>query len=693
MAAFLERLSFVFDWFSSALMVLFGIGFVIFIHELGHFLAAKWAGVKVEKFALGFFNVLVSYRKGLGIRFGSSAQAYEEMLKGEREGTPPKDMGSIGETEYSLRLLPLGGFVKMLGEDPGDESTKSSDPRAYGNKPVGARMVIISAGVIMNLLFGILCNAWAHLRGMEEAPAILGMVVAGQPAYAAGLRPGDEIIKLDGRTDITFRDLSLAASLSGAGQALKMDVRRPGVAEPIHFEIEPRREPGDSNPRIGVFFAFGLALANPPFTPPSGLESTRPPELHPGDVVKSVGLTQSELQPVSNGRDLDRWLANHRDQPIAVELAREYNSKGRRLRAAETARVTIPPAPFVDFGFRLTVGPVAAVRKGSPADLAGFQVGDQIAKVNGAPDFDPMRLPDLAFQSAGKSMSFEVRRGDSAKPTIETLEAMPDDTPPWIEPFSEKEPLDVPGLGFAVRIEPTIVAVAQGSPAARAGLQAGDRLRSVTLPAAARANAPKPKPIPLVGDNAEAWPALFVRLQSVPRGKTAFQVESRSTAVELTPEPVADWYNPMRGLQFMILTRDVPPRGVAESFRLGCRDTWEVVTSIPALIRGMVQQRLGKDQIGGPVEIFRQSFKAAQAGWAPLIGLLGLLSINLAVFNFFPIPPLDGGQMLFLLVEKIRGRPLSDNWIWIPTMVGLVLIVALFVFVFFNDIVKLITSP
>src|SRR5277367_939727 len=100
------------------LQVAVGLGFVIFIHELGHFLLAKWNGVKVEKFSIGFGPTLFGWTRG--------------------------------ETEYVLALLPLGGFVKMLGEGP-DEQEKSTDPRAYPNKSVSARMAIISAGVIMNL--------------------------------------------------------------------------------------------------------------------------------------------------------------------------------------------------------------------------------------------------------------------------------------------------------------------------------------------------------------------------------------------------------------------------------------------------------------------------------------------------------------------------------------------------------------
>ena len=99
------------------IVVAIGFGFVVFVHELGHFLAAKWARVRVEQFAIGFGHALVSFRKGLGFRFGSSGREYEQLLKAEREGIQPADVQAISPTEYRLNWMPLGGYVKMLGQD------------------------------------------------------------------------------------------------------------------------------------------------------------------------------------------------------------------------------------------------------------------------------------------------------------------------------------------------------------------------------------------------------------------------------------------------------------------------------------------------------------------------------------------------------------------------------------------------
>src|SRR5690606_23754103 len=145
------------------------------IHELGHFLVAKWCKVKVKIFSLGFGPALISYRKGIGLRLGSTMPAYQRSLAehGEQAAAPP-ERRDVGDTEYSLRAVPLGGFVKMLGEDEevDSENVRTSDPRAYPNKPVSARMAIISAGVIMNVVSGLIFFAIAYGRGgLPEVPA------------------------------------------------------------------------------------------------------------------------------------------------------------------------------------------------------------------------------------------------------------------------------------------------------------------------------------------------------------------------------------------------------------------------------------------------------------------------------------------------------------------------------------------
>src|SRR3954466_378742 len=184
------------------LLLAFGFGFVVFWHELGHFLAAKWAGVKVEQFAVGFGQAVVAFRKGMGVRLGSTqkefrrrirehlikAGAIEEAKDDEEEAEltegqvarGAKELG-ISETEYRLNWIPLGGYVKMLGQDDLKPNSEAEDPRAFNRQTIGKRMVIVSAGVIMNVFLAAIGFMVLFLIGFHVPPAIVGDVMPGSP--------------------------------------------------------------------------------------------------------------------------------------------------------------------------------------------------------------------------------------------------------------------------------------------------------------------------------------------------------------------------------------------------------------------------------------------------------------------------------------------------------------------------------
>lgn len=652
----------------NILMVAVGLGFVIFLHELGHFLLAKWYGVKVEKFSIGFGPTLLGFHKG--------------------------------ETEYVLAAVPLGGFVKMLGEGPDEEASKSTDPRAYPNKSVGARMAIISAGVIMNLILGLACFVYAYGQGMEEIPTKIGAVMAGSPAYVAGMRPGDEIVSIDGRGDLTFNNMTLKIRLSGQGQVLHFELKRPGRDALIPIDIEPRREGTAEHPGIGISPSRDLIMYGPPgshpFVAPAGL--ARPvPEPDGGfqrrDRVVAVGRVGQEPSLVEDFQEYERIVARHRDKDLNVVVERLPKAGASRAAnsAPERATVVLPPNHFVDFGFRLKIEPIAAVQKDSLAEQAGFRKGDLIVKVGGV-DFDPMSLPSVCYDHAGRPMTFRVERRDvdGATKTIE-LTATPDDTPPWTELAFPSEPVEVSGLGLAYPVRPAITAVAAGSPAARAGLEIGDVINAMTIPPMPAAKGePVEKPDEFTFDDKSAdWPRAFQILQLGPRRAVELTVNKSNKKVLITPEPNLEWFHVMRGEQFQPLFRKLPPLDAKAALRRGFDDTVENILNIYAMFRSLAQSRVSPKNLGGPILIAQVAYSAAGSSLTDLVHFLGILSINLAVLNFLPIPPLDGGQMLFLLAEKVRGKPLPDSALIAGTYVGLVLVLGLMVFVIFQDVARL----
>ena len=150
--------------------MIFGFGFVVFIHELGHFLAAKYVRIRVEQFALGFGNAIWAWRKGLGLRRGTTTPEYHKRIRehlniadsdkdltGQQIEKGCKELG-LGETEYRLNWVPLGGYVKMVGQDDMDPNAISTDPRSFTQKSVGARVLVISAGVIFNVILAALLS-------------------------------------------------------------------------------------------------------------------------------------------------------------------------------------------------------------------------------------------------------------------------------------------------------------------------------------------------------------------------------------------------------------------------------------------------------------------------------------------------------------------------------------------------------
>jgi regulator of sigma E protease len=185
---------------ASAIVVL---SFMIFVHELGHFLAAKKSGVGVEKFSIGFGPRLWSTRRG--------------------------------ETEYLLSAVPFGGYVKMVGDSPDDEVV--DEEKSFLLKPVWKRATIVFAGPASNLLSAIAIMYTVYLVGVPAMLATVGTVKEGFPAEEAGMIPGDAIVAVDGNPVETWEDLT-ALVHDSAGVEREFSVRR--GEESLVFAITPR---------------------------------------------------------------------------------------------------------------------------------------------------------------------------------------------------------------------------------------------------------------------------------------------------------------------------------------------------------------------------------------------------------------------------------------------------------------------
>jgi len=197
---------------TSTVAAIVVLGLLIFVHELGHFLAAKRVGVGVLRFSLGFGPVVA--RK------------------------------QVGQTEYALSAIPLGGYVKMVGqEDDGSEPDPETVNRddSFAVKPLWARALIVAAGPAFNLLFASLLFSFLFATGVPVATSRIGDVKEGMPAAAAGLRSGDEIVSVDGTAIDRWEALS-AAIRESDGRKVDIVFRRDGVEQRV--SIQPERTEG-----------------------------------------------------------------------------------------------------------------------------------------------------------------------------------------------------------------------------------------------------------------------------------------------------------------------------------------------------------------------------------------------------------------------------------------------------------------
>jgi regulator of sigma E protease len=339
------------------------LGALIFIHELGHYLVAKAFNVKVERFSLGFGHAI--FRR------------------------------TVGETEYVIAWLPLGGYVKMLGELPGEELPPAERARSFNGQAVWKRVAISLAGPVMNLVLPVVVLAGVFMSGMPVPTSRIGAVVPGSAAEQAGLEPGDRIVAVGGEPVSRWEGVTDAVQRAGDAP-LAFAVERQG--ERYEFEVVP--EDG----RLGIDHsapaaAIGIVARDAPAAR-AGLQT--------GDRIVAVG-----------GRELDDWydlgpaLAA---APPSVEL-----EVARRLEdGEETLRIALPEAaePWTLERLGIMSGDVAvaAVDPNSPAARAGLEPGDLILSIDGEPLISFRALAARIRSGGGAEIALVVLRDGARVP-------------------------------------------------------------------------------------------------------------------------------------------------------------------------------------------------------------------------------------------------------------------------------------
>lgn len=329
------------------------------------------------------------------------------------------------------------------------------------------------------------------------------------------------------------------------------------------------------------------------------------------------------------------------------------------------------------------MGKVTAVQANSPAAGAGIVPGDRI----GDPAGNPMVLPGWLRRRAGKTVDLKVQQEGAGEPRVERVRLR---RPIEFAPPAYNSPVSSSALGVAYQVLNRVDRVIEGSPAAKAGLRPGDVITYAKL---LPPDDETLEELDFEGqseqkvefdDKTRNWPWLIGLLQRLAPGTTVeltFLREGKEHTVELTPVESADWFNPDRGFLFEPITFERKAASIGEALALGGQETLDSLTIVFCSVKAISTNRVSPRGLAGPWTIVKIILLKADEGNAKLLLFLTLLSANLAVLNFLPIPVLDGGHFVLLCYEGVRGKPANEHVQAVLAYIGLALILALMVWV------------
>ena len=356
-------------FFDYAVPFLLLLGVLIFFHELGHFTLAKWCGVKVEKFSLGFGPALLQKR--------------------------------IGETTYALSALPLGGFVKMLGELPGETLDPAERDRAFNFKPPWQRIAIALAGPGMNLILPVFLIAGALMVGKPEFTTRIGGVEPAGIAARAGLLPGDRVLSVDGQRVEWWFDLAEVLQASSAPE-VRLEVDRAG--ETLAFDLRREREAGGWSPAGITPNAPAAVVA-----------------VEPGSLAQAAGLeTGDRIVRIGDVEIIDRFGLETAlavaTAPLAIEVSQRVGVRD------EERLVTLQELPAERTLAALGLGPldhqIVEVDALTPARAAGLERGDIPISVDGQPVQRASQLIEKVRASGGKKLELSLLRAGEVERVV-----------------------------------------------------------------------------------------------------------------------------------------------------------------------------------------------------------------------------------------------------------------------------------
>jgi regulator of sigma E protease len=595
--------------------VVLGIGLVIFVHEAGHYMAARLCKVRVHVFSLGFGPKLFSWRRG--------------------------------HTEYQVAAVPLGGYVRMAGEES-HYSDQPAQPWELGSKTVGQRFFIYSAGVIMNVIFGLVVFPILFAVGIPSTPPVVGEIEPGSPAWMAGVESGTLILEVNGEMIYDLDQVAPEVAYGGTGPVI-LKVLQPGELEPVELSILPTfDEVYDiySIGRISAPLEEGLPLTVAEDSPASkaGVKM--------GDHLLGVAGQTPGLSPQ---KQLFRAVDAEEPFILAVE------------RGGQELEFVIEPepgelSPNELIGFTSPFRRLIALLPTDQVSETGLREDDRILSIDGTRVLRPGDLLAALTSTQGPVEWLIEREG-------EALELV---TP---ELSQDRGIALAESLALSYDLESTRIVVLPGSAAEVAGMRTEDEVLELNGAAVSEYQDLKDASV-LAAQTGAALRFSLRRDQGVTGGAQYLELEASPAPLQLMET----------GLNLTMERYTFRVAGAGEAVKLGVTSSFKMIRDVWRHLRGMMRQEVGKQNVGSIIKISVIAHHTAEIGWVKFFWFLCLLSMNLAFLNVLPIPILDGGHLFFLLIEKIKGSPVSERIFSYSQLVGLVLIVSIFVFVIYNDL-------
>jgi len=562
------------------------LGLVIVVHELGHLIVAKWVGARVERFSIGFGRKL----------FGATWH----------------------DTEYIVSLLPLGGYVKISGMEPGDEL--KGEPWEFLSLSVWRRTAVVLAGPVMNFALAVFIYYVLFIAAGDPVitTTTIGLVRDGGVGWEIGLRGGDRIVQVNNTPITSWDDLSSTPEIFTSGD-LTFQIEREG--NPIQKHLSPPPAVGTLESQFTEeqmaerLNRDGLLVRTVQKDSPAAQAG-----LVPGCVITSVNG-----QPLVSAREL------------ADQIAEQYTQTEDRTFVAK------------------------------PLRLAWLDPNDAIQEAE--------LQPNLFFPAEDAEPYHPKARIGIVFTPEETVRDV-------FIPFHGR-------LDIAPRLEPIVGAVKEGSPAEKAGLATGSRV------------------IDINGEPLGDWNVLVDKVLA------AYSVEgetARGVPLELT------WITPLQEVHTGTVTPEVKAetipshRGLTTGEKvfvaqLGLsrqteRIHYGIIGAAPKAVEKMrdvcsmmfffiykvVKGDYSSKNLGGPVAIAQLAAETGRWGFEKFFDFIALLSANLAILNLLPIPPLDGGHVVLYLAQGARKRPVTLKQMETFGKIGIILIIPLMLYFFFNDL-------